>query len=117
MNKIYFVSNLSDNFFPDKNVKISRWSCTPEFVRGLIKDNKLISCLDLSHQEMVRELEERFQIYPQISVKPLNVQLNHGDAAIVMGISYSTSSKRKPEYISEEITKVDFRFAMYVLEN
>lgn len=106
----YFGFAIADSMIPDE-ADIKKRKLDINEAKELIQS--AISCVNPSHEATIAAMTERFGIEVQIPEKPPIVNLQAGDALIVMGVRGLPRLTDRHHYNQEEIAGASFKFSKY----
>lgn len=113
--KVYIGFNLADSMFDGEKSLILRRQLTFQEVQEY-RRRGVISVVNVSHRNTIQEIERRYHISLPFPDAPPRVQLEAGDAIIVIS---SRGLPRKTgnvfEYTPEELQQATFSFSIYIL--
>jgi hypothetical protein len=107
----FFGFALADSMFMG-NVTIQRRTLNIDDVRKVVAAG-VTSCCNPSHQATIDAMKARFALDVAIPVIPPRVELQSGDAVIVMGVRGLPRLTDRHEYTNEEIVAASFLFSEY----
>lgn len=114
MGRTYFGFALADSMFDAAgNCLIDRQVLTEDEAKQQILAG-VISCLNPSHTATIEAMGFRYGISVEIPEKAPIVNLNHGDAVLVMGVrGLPRLEGDRHHYTEEEVAKATFKFTVY----
>ena len=112
--KTFFGFALADSMFSG-DCQIVRRKLTVEQVEVEVA-NGVIPCCNPSHSATIHAMQSRFGIEVEIPAEPPRVELQVGDAVIVMGVRGLPRLTDRHEYSHEEVAQATFEFHEYSVE-
>ena len=112
--KTYFGFALADSMFPG-DCDIKHRVISVEEVATKVAVGGVECCCNVSHRATIEAMKERFGLDFQIPATPPRVELQSGDAVIVMGVRGLPRLTDRHEYTPEEVAKATFNFSEYTV--
>jgi len=115
--RIYLAFNIGDSMFDDdKDVLILRRNISHDEFYKYLESGNVISCLNGSHQNTIKEIERRFDVKLPVPKEPPRIKLTQGDAVITIssrGLPRKTQNAL--EHQSEALERASFHFSLYII--
>ncbi len=109
----YFGFGLADNMFP-QSCNLNRRELTPAEAKRLIEGD-IALCLNPSHTATIAAMNGRYGIFCEIPQKAATINLQPGDALLVMGVVGLPRLEGRHEYTQQEIDAAKFRFGLWTV--
>ena len=112
--KTYFGFGIAPSMFP-ATCGINRRPLSVDEVKVAIADG-VTSCLNPSHKETIKIMENRFGIKAEIPLKAPSVLLQSGDRLVVMGVTGLPRLEGRHEYTTGEVEGAVFTFSEFCVQ-
>lgn len=120
MQTIYLAFNIGDSMFDDgSDVLLVRRNISETEFLGYLGRGDLVSCLNRSHRNTIKEMERRFRVGLPVPDNPPRVTLAQGDSLLTISTrGLPRKGNNVVEYRPADLEGASFHFSLWtVLES